>query len=479
MRIIAIKKLDLTKVVDKSKKEHKQQTRDLKQYIKIIPGMVEKLCQQGKILYEEIKATIPGRNTGPILRQRRKEWMIKANELEGLQEFYTHVAGEENQKKVTRLLCDIASEQILLRDGKKRLITWATNYFKNQSTQEKRTPFEESGYTEQLLQFLPKQIYFDLGPNRELLEIKESFGREQKNWEIMSRKIAYIAKHYNEIIKDIKQDLQSPNESTRLLALMMAITIETGLRPGAIGNAAKVVDPETGEKIEIDTFGVTTLQAEHVKSIKDGFAELQFPGKKGTTQIATLSDNDIVNALQQIIASIGQGQPSMLFVTKNGDHIDDYQLRKYAKEKWHDISPTDFRKFMATKTFYQHIKIATEEFKLKLIDQITNGQKLIKSSIVDSIVKMMEQAIENTKGSLSHKEGHDAWQTYISPKIILAYLANGELSATLEEILIDNKTVRFSFDVNDFVKFANELSDEEVNVEDDTQLQSEQEAEEA
>ena len=453
-----IKGLNLDKDKDKSKKEHKQLGRELKNYVKVIPGKVELICQKGKLIYDQIKNQIPGRNVDSILRQRRKLWMQRSIEIEELQEFYSYVAGEENKQKVIRLICDISSEQMLLRDGKKRLISWATNLFKAEDQESKRTGFEDSGYEPALLELLPKQVYFELGPNRELIEIKESFGREQKNWGIMSKKIAYIAKHFNEMIRDIKQDLNSADETTKLLALMMAITIETGLRPGKIGNAATVIDPNTGEKIEIDTFGVTTLQANHIKNIRDGFAELQFPGKMGTTQIAQLTDNDIINALKQILANTTlQGDSAMLFVTKSGEHIDDNRLRQYAEGKWLDITPTDFRKYIATKNFYAYVKRETDNFRLKLIDAITQNQEVIKDTVINGVIKIIADAIESTKHVLNHKEDNDAWKSYISPKVILAYLSNGGLDDTLEEILIDNKNVRFVFDFNDFVKFAEML----------------------
>jgi len=464
-RIAAVPQLDLDKDVSRSKREHKQQQRELQRYLKVVPGLVSKICQQGKTVYDEIKAAIPGRNTGTILRKRRRQWMKRVHEIEGLQEFCSHIAGEDSEKKVHRLICDISSGQMLLRDGKKRLTNWATNYFKSTETEAKRSDFSESGYDEQLLAFLPPQVHFDLGPNRELLAIKESFGREQKNWEIMSKKIAYIAQHYNEIVAEIKQDMASGDEATRILALMTAITIETGLRPGSVGNTANVIDPETGEKIAIDTFGVTTLQTQHISAIRDGFAELQFPGKKGTIQVAQLTDADIVNALQDIMnAAVNSGTSDMLFVTNTGEHIDDASMRQYVKEKWKDISPTDFRKYVATKTFYNGIKQAIDSFRYQLLDEITSGKEIIKDRIITGATNIINNAIESTKHVLSHKEGHEAWHSYISPKVILAFLSNGGLEDTLEEILIDNKNVRFSFDFKNFVHFANELVDETEKV---------------
>lgn len=456
-KIAQIDGLNLDKDVNRSKREHRQQERELKNYVKVIPGKVELICKKGKEIYEEIKNQIPGRNTDSILRQRRKLWMQRSIEIEELKELYLYVLGEESKQKIVRLVCNIVSDQILLRDGKKRLINWATNYFKNTETSEKQEDFSESGYDPVLLELLPKQVYFELGPNRELIEIKESFGREQKNWGIMSKKIAYIAKNFNEMVQSVKKDLNSSDETTKLLALMMAITIETGLRPGDVGNSATIIDPTTGEKIEIDTFGVTTLQFQHIKSIRDGLIEIQFPGKKGTEQIASLTDSDIINALQQVLATTPSNNSQMIFVTKSGQHIDDDLLRKYTESKWQDITPTDFRKYIATKNFYNYVKQATDSFRLKLIDIIAENENTIKETVVNGIIKIVNDAIESTKRVLNHKEGNDAWKSYISPKIILAYLSNGGLDNTLEEILIDNKNVRFYFNFADFMKFAEKL----------------------
>jgi hypothetical protein len=132
-------------------------------------------------------------------------------------------------------------------------------------------------------------------------------------------------------------------------------------------------------------------------------------------------------------------------------------MRNYVSSKWRDISPTDFRKFVATKNFYNYVKQATDTFRMQLLNEITKDQKILKETIVNGIIKIMNDAIESTKSVLSHKEGHEAWQSYISPKIILAYLSNGGLDDTLEDILIDNKNIKFSFDFNNFVKFAGTL----------------------
>ena len=147
----------------------------------------------------------------------------------------------------------------------------------------------------------------------------------------------------------------------------------------------------------------------------------------------------------------------MLFVTKSGEHIDDNRLRQYAEGKWLDITPTDFRKYIATKNFYAYVKRETDNFRLKLIDAITQNQEVIKDTVINGVIKIIADAIESTKHVLNHKEDNDAWKSYISPKVILAYLSNGGLDDTLEEILIDNKNVRFVFDFNDFVKFAETL----------------------
>lgn len=455
MYIQSIKGLDLSRDFEQSKKEHARQERALRGYIKVIPGLVEKICREGKQIYDQIVLAIPGRNTDSILRQRRSEFMKRINEINGLSEFQSHIAGDENQKKVSRLICDIVSGQMSLKDGKKRLTSWATKLFKNVEIETNRSQFEGSGYDEKLINFLPPQVYFELGPNRELLSIKESFGREQKNWYIMSKKIAYIARHFNDIVREIKNDLQSGSESTRLLALMMAITIETGLRPGAVGNAANVIDPDTGEKIQIDTFGVTTLQPQHINIIREDFAQLEFVGKKGTMQIAQLTDEDVIRALKDVLNVMSSNSStSMVFITKGGEHVDDTKMRQYVKDKWSDISPTDFRKYVATKSFYEYVRNATEEFRRKLSMEVANGQKIVQSEIIDRVIEIMNQGIESAKSILSHKEGHEAWQSYVSPKVIMAFLSNGGIRDTLEDILIDNKNVRFSFNFEDFVNFV-------------------------
>ena len=51
-------------------------------------------------------------------------------------------------------------------------------------------------------------------------------------------------------------------------------------------------------KVEVETFGAVSLNSDHVRFIRDDFAELKFVGKKGGTNIANIRDKDVLAILQ-------------------------------------------------------------------------------------------------------------------------------------------------------------------------------------
>jgi DNA topoisomerase IB len=233
---------------------------------------------------------------------------------------------------------------------------------------------------------------------------------------------------------------------------MTAITIETGLRPGKVGNMATIKDPDTGEDIEIETFGVTTMQPRHVKFIRDSFAELQFIGKKGTEQIAELSDQDVLKALKEAVDSTSlNGSTSMLFVTRGGQHVDYGEMQKYMAGKWGDITPTDFRKLKATRTFYNKLQSRVVEMRASLSKAVVASKGKLKQAVVSQIMQTLEQAATDAQKALSHQDWKTTIQSYVDPRVVVNFLAQGGLDDTLEDILIHNKNVRLVFNFDAFV----------------------------
>ena len=79
--------------------------------------------------------------------------------------------------------------------------------------------------------FLPKSIVIDTDRNKYITKVNDLFVNEKYN---LSEKIKVQRKliyRYNTIVKKVKKDLKSPDEITKLSALITSIIMETGIRP--------------------------------------------------------------------------------------------------------------------------------------------------------------------------------------------------------------------------------------------------------
>lgn len=433
--------------------EEKMQERYADKMAKVFSKAVSSNSKARKI-YEKTKDTIPGSNRGKVLSRRRRAWMAVAKKDKYLLKIAEEIGGDARVYQSLRLMLEVVSGQKKLKDVKKSVRNYAKMFFKEKMRSESKAEvFDESGYTEELMSFLPEQITFELGPTREIKKVIEVFGREKRNWAMMMKRLAYIVKSFNKIVSTVKKDMKSNDEETALCALMTAIIIETGLRPSALGNQANVKDPKTGKKIAVDTFGVTTLKGEHVKFVRKNFAELSFRGKKGVWNFATLSDGEILKMLKRLMKRTDMaGSNGMIFVTKSGNLVTDADLRKYISSRWSDISPTDFRKLKSTQVFYDNIKEQIDDMQLALLEAVNSGKKDLKAEVVRQVTEVLQNAFERSQKALSHDSISNTINFYTDPRVIINFLNQGGLDDTLEDILMKNKNVELTFDVDSFIR---------------------------
>ena len=450
-------KLQLKTLMDTGKETRKEQDRQRQKYISKIGRMLQKLLVQGSKahkLVNEVVEEFPGKNTGSVATQRKNRWTKLAKQVPEIIKFSEYVGGPKRMYgSALYIVRDVALGLKKLNIGKADAEKIAGKWFMERALQEGAKVFEEGGYEADFMQYLPPNISFDLNPNREVKSIIEMFGREKKNWETFAKKLSFIAMRFNDIVRQVKKDMKSSDDVKRMCALMTAITIETGLRPGAVGNAANVKDPVTGEKIEIETFGVTTLQRRHVKFVRDNFVELRFDGKMGGENVAGLSDGDILKELNKAVESTTlDGDTAMLFVTKKGEVVGYSEMKKYVSDKWGMISPTDFRKLRATKVFYDKIKSRTDEMKKEISSVVVTGKKKMKKIIRDQILEVLQSAAEDAQKELSHDKWKTTIKSYVDPRVVINFLNQGGLDDTLDDILIRNKNVVLTFDFDAFVR---------------------------
>jgi hypothetical protein len=304
---------------------------------------------------------------------------------------------------------------------------------------------------EAILAFLPKNIIVEVDPSGEIHSITDRFENEHLT---LGKKIArmhLLVSRYNAIARKVKADLRSGDEITRLAALVTAIIMETGIRPGKEGNAAfKTVG---GEKVEVETFGAITLGPNHVKFMRENFAQLEFVGKKGSINTASLSDAAILKALDEYTQRALTTGSKYIFVTKAGVPFDYTDLQRYFREHFDGLAPTDFRKLKATEEMLTAIR-AEQGALYARIRAFAKDKKIdLKARVTEEIVKTLEAAIARAQMALSHDSASTTRESYINPEVIFRFLSTGQVEGSLQEAILDGEKV-LAFDPQTFLARA-------------------------
>jgi len=303
----------------------------------------------------------------------------------------------------------------------------------------------------ELLSYLPKNVVVEVDAKGVIQKVTDRFENEHFT---LGKKIEHmrsLVRDYNQIAKRVKKDLKSGNEIIKLSALVTAIMMETGIRPGKAGNG--VIKTVNGEKVEIETFGAITLGPEHVRFVRNNFVELEFLGKKGGRNTATLSDGDIIKVLNDYVQKAVTQGSKFVFVTKAGVPFTYTDLQRYFRESFGELAPTDFRKLKATET----VLAALRDEQASLYTRIKNFAKTakgdLKTRIIEAIKDTFEAAITKAQGALSHDNAKTTVQAYIHPEIILRFLSTGRVDDSLESAILGGET-KLAFDPKVFMQAA-------------------------
>lgn len=325
----------------------------------------------------------------------------------------------------------------------KRIEALADRAFRAVVLYEGQSPLREA-IPPEILEFMPKNIVVKVDEDGRIEEIADVFANERENLAVKIDKMKRLLTQYNDIARQVKEDLKSPDEVTRLSALITAIIMETGIRPGSEGSRTiKVLD---GREVPIETFGAVTLGPRHVSFIRDNFAEIRFIGKKGTENVAQLSDEDIVSELRALAA---ESSSDRLFVTKDGRPISYEDLARYFKRRFRGITPTDFRKLKATRVVFDELANQREALK-EDIERIAESEtEDLRQRVVERVVDSLNAAVEKSQDRLSHVSPKTTRDSYINPEILLDFLSRGEIAESLEDAVLSGDKY-LVFDVEKF-----------------------------
>jgi len=304
---------------------------------------------------------------------------------------------------------------------------------------------------EDIRAFLPKNIVVEVDPSGGISKVTDRFENEHETLEKKIARMHMLVKKYNAIVTRVRKDLKSGNELTRMASLITAIIMETGIRPGKEGN--KVVKVKDGKEVEVETFGATTLGPGHVKFLRNGFAKLEFLGKKGGHNVAELSDRELVNLLQTYVEQAKKGGAKFIFVTKKGVPFTYTDLQRYFRENFDGLSPTDFRKLKATATVLSNLRDEQKGLYARIKAFAKGKVTDLRERVTAEIVHALNSAYTNAQQALSHEDVATTIRSYVNPEIVLRFLSQGSVSGTLDEAVLSGKP-KLVFDPDVFVQKA-------------------------
>ena len=337
-----------------------------------------------------------------------------------------------------------------LRDALEEVGKQADKGFQAITMAEAQAPIREA-LPADLREFLPTNIVVDVDGDGIISKVTDRFENEHFTLGKKIERMHQLVADYNRIAQLVKKDLRSRDEATRLSALITAIIMETGIRPGKEGNAAiKTVD---GEKVEVETFGAITLGPAHVRFIRDNFVELEFLGKKGGHNTATLSDAIIIKALDNYVQQALKSGSKYVFVMANGTRFTYTDLLRYFREHFSGLAPTDFRKLKATEEVLHAIHAEQENLYARIRSFAKKAKGDLKERVVAAIVETLDTAITKAQEALSHENASTTRRSYINPEIIFKFLSTGRVDSTLEAAILDGRP-SLGFDPQVFVDRA-------------------------
>lgn len=398
-----------------------------------------------------LRESFPGKDRSTAIT-RNRAFDARILNLPQVQDFLRTYFGETpaTQNKAENLLKKVVFGEKGLTEGLETLGNLTTESYIARELRKDQAPLEV--IPPSIRVFLPKKLVVEVDPDGVMKRVTERFGNEEKTFEYKIRQMQSIVRSYNKIVGQVKKDLNSPDEITKFCAIVTSIIMETGIRPGAIGNAANIRGPD-GEKILIETFGATTLGPDHIQFVRDNFAKIEFFGKKGTVNVGYLTNTDILKILQDLVAKARTGGFKYIFRTSAGQDFDYPDLKRYFGQYFGDIDPTDFRKLRAAETIFTELTKAQEALYAQIREFVAVEVKDLRERVLRAIQEALAEAIEKSREALSHKDQSETIESYLDPRITLQFLSRGAMAKTLHEAILDNHLV-VHFDPMKFVELA-------------------------
>lgn len=331
--------------------------------------------------------------------------------------------------------------------------------FIEKARSEAQRHMHELGFTPEVIRrILPPTFAFQVAPDKTIVREFSVFGNQLNTEERKSRAMAKLLDRWNDLATRLNEDLESTDPITRLSAIVASIVVNTGIRPGMRGESklkddfGKIVRDDEGKPIRVETVGATGLKPEHIQFVRDDYARLEFPGKAGTRNVATLTDPQLIRVLRNQIETVTRGDDSdFAFVTEDGRKVTPKRLNAYIQGiLGPDIVASDFRKLRATQRFYDSLRERKSELADKLRDLKLNAKDSMKDHVLEVVLTHLEESAEEARKEISHTDVRTTIESYISPKVVLHYLSNAGIDNAIDVVVGEGNGLRVKFDPIDF-----------------------------
>jgi len=303
----------------------------------------------------------------------------------------------------------------------------------------------------ELRAYLPDTITIDVDEEGYIKKINDMFGNKTYTLSEKIKSQKKLIKKYNTIVKQIKKDLKSRDEKAKLSAIITSIIMETGIRPGKIGNG--IVETVDDQEVEVETFGAITLNPSHVNFVRENFAELSFRGKMGTVNTAAISNSAIVKVLKDYVDNALESGSDYIFITSEGEQFTYQDLVRYFRINFKGFKITDFRKLRATQEVFDGLQEERDSMLRRIKEVAELETEELTQRVVEIVAETINKAHERAQVALSHDSGSTTKKSYINPEVLLRFLSTASMQSTLKESITTGKT-KLHFDPMMFVREA-------------------------
>lgn len=396
---------------------------------------------------------------GKAVINKRKRHIVKAikNLPQVLRFLDKFIGTEETSDKAyswrnttTYLIRDYLAGQKPLKEVSETFNKNSVRSFKAIELHKRQSPLK-SVIPVELRAYLPDTITIDVDDEGYIKTINDMFGNKTYTLSEKIKSQKKLIKKYNTIVKHIKRDLKSRDELTKLSAIITSIIMETGVRPGKMGNG--VVKTVDDQEVQVETFGAITLSPSHVSFVKNNFAKLKFPGKKGTMNTATISDKSITKVLKDYVDNALSSGSDYIFITEEGDQFTYNHLTRYFKVNFKGFKITDFRKLRATQEVFDGLQEERDSMLKKIKEVAELEAEELTQRVVEIVSETINKAHERAQLALSHDDVSTTKKSYINPEVLLRFLSTATMQSTLKESITTGRT-KLHFDPMMFVREA-------------------------